>query len=201
VNFSFNLAMGMLYTFAATYAAKRPVPLGIRLTATEPTDLEEFRELCLKHSIIDLYLWLSLRFPKYFIEKSIALELKAAAIQTIERTLSKKTLRNTYSIRFAYSRFRTGKAGRLGSLPPIQFGEELQQATKANLAKIPHSALMVLQSDRPDPSKLGRVFRPHEIQNNRSSLLSSEPENEVINPSTTVVKDPVVVAATEGQSL
>lgn len=66
-------AMNMLYYFAATYAMKRPIALNMRLNRNPPSMISEFSDLCAKHNIIELYIWLSLRFPKYFVERDICL--------------------------------------------------------------------------------------------------------------------------------
>jgi hypothetical protein len=79
------------------YATNRPVPLKIRFPKRKPTDLVQFTEFCDKHNILDLYLWLANRFPKYFIEKENCLELKEFALKIIQSTLENSMLKHQYS--------------------------------------------------------------------------------------------------------
>lgn len=58
----------MLYQFAAARAARRPMPLSIRLPGKPPSTLYGMNELCTKHSILDAYLWLSHKFPSTFVQ-------------------------------------------------------------------------------------------------------------------------------------
>lgn len=57
VNISDSLSMTLLYQFAAKYAMQRPVAVNIRLSMRAPQNLEEFGDLCIRHNILDLYLW------------------------------------------------------------------------------------------------------------------------------------------------
>lgn len=57
VNISDSLSMTLLYQFAAKYAMQRPVAVNIRLSMHAPQNLEEFGDLCIRHNILDLYLW------------------------------------------------------------------------------------------------------------------------------------------------
>jgi hypothetical protein len=45
----------------------------------------ELSDLCTKHNIIDLYLWLSNRFPAHFVEREQAIAQKAFAITLIQQ--------------------------------------------------------------------------------------------------------------------
>ena len=56
-----------------------------RFPPTVPKDVVELSDLCTKHNIIDLYLWLSNRFPDKFVEKELALNQKAFAIKLIQQ--------------------------------------------------------------------------------------------------------------------
>lgn len=155
VNFGYPLAMKSLYCYAAMYAAKRPVPLDIRLSKSLPGDLEEFADLCTRHNIIDLYLWLSFRFPKYFIEREHCLRLKNHAIRQIEKTLSTQNLQNSYSFRDSYAdlRRKMQRKGEQSTLPPLQFGEELRETTRRNIAAIPIADWYVV-SENGEPSMI-----------------------------------------------
>ena len=97
-----HLAMQLLYKFAATYALGRPVGLNVVLNRSVPRDLAEFTELCAKYNSLELYLWLSLRFPKYFIERDTCLEQKNYALDIIQKTLTSSKLVQQYSHSYAY---------------------------------------------------------------------------------------------------
>ncbi len=167
--------MKQLYTYAAMYAAKRPVPLGIRLPTRLPRALDEFADLCVKHNTIDLYLWLAFRFPKYFIERETALELKKNAISQIERTLSTKTLRDSYSFRRSYGdmRYKMMKKGDLLTLPPAEFGEDIRENTKRFVEMIPRHLRVVL--NEPDELFGGSELRKldEELGRKRSHIPSN----------------------------
>lgn len=183
--------MQQLYSYAAMYAAKRPVPLGIRLPTRLPAALEEFADLCIKHNTIDLYLWLAFRFPKYFIERETALELKKNAISQIERTLSTKTLRDSYSFRRSYGdmRYKMMKKGDLLTLPPIEFGEDIRENTKKNVEMVPKHLRIVLQEPGDEQiniediakseQQLGRKKGPHIASNfrTREELHKNQDDN------------------------
>lgn len=147
INIRDTLSMNVLYQFAATYAQGRPVPLNIRLSRTIPNDIQDFSDLCIKHNTLDLYIWLSFRFPKHFISRENCLEQKSFAIQMIESTLELSTLRHEYShsqnYKFIREKAMKGVAGS-SCLPPIEYGQTLYQATKYNLSKIPIEKLFVV---------------------------------------------------------
>jgi len=96
VNISDSLSMTLLYQFAAKYALQRPVAVNIRLSLQAPRNLDEFGDLCMRHNILDLYLWLSNRFPKYFIERDMCLQQKSFAAQMIEDTLVAASFNRKY---------------------------------------------------------------------------------------------------------
>ena len=90
--------MNMLYQFAATYALKRPVALNVRINKRVPRDVNELADMCLKFDILELYNWLSMRFPTYFVEKDVCSEQKARVIQIIQSSLV-----NSLSQRYSHS--------------------------------------------------------------------------------------------------
>ena len=131
-----NISVNMLYRYAAIYATKRPVPLSIRFPKKEPSDLPQFTELCDKHNILDLYLWLSNRFPKYFIEKENCMELKEYALRVIQSTLEKSMLKQKYSHSQTFRSRRQrmcGPAGDITDLPaslPSRLRNEMLESLK-----------------------------------------------------------------------
>eukprot|EP01034_Spumella_vulgaris_P021411 gene21412-27441_t len=123
VNIRDPISMHVLYEFAAIYAQQRPVPLNVRLMKKMPRDLEAFTSLCVKHNVLELYQWLSFRFPKYFIERDSCLRLKTFAINQIERTLMSSSMSQTYNYSDKYQNMRKNlvKSGR-DQYPPEEFG-------------------------------------------------------------------------------
>lgn len=87
-----RVSMNLLYQFAATYAQNRPVALNVRLPIHRPKDVIDLSDLCMKHNVLDLYLWLSIRFPKYFIERDLCLKQKEYAIKMIDDSLRSSSL-------------------------------------------------------------------------------------------------------------
>ena len=133
-----HICMHMLYQFAASYALGRPVALNIRLPRYAPRGVIELTDLCAKHSALDLYLWLSYRFPKLFIERELCLQQKSHAIAMIEEALNSTTLQQKYDYVKAYQlvhervRFSTELQG----LPPSTFAD-IRDATKSAIESIP----------------------------------------------------------------
>ena len=128
--------MSSLYQFAATYAMRRPVALNVRLSRHKPRDVVELSDLCLKHNQLDLYLWLSFRFPEFFVEQDLCLEQKAYAITLIENSLDETTLIHKFSHSSEYQTVRNSvlNSDPLG-LPPTTFGA-VRESYVANIAKL-----------------------------------------------------------------
>jgi len=137
VNTRDTLAMNMLYQFAAAYAAMKPVALNVRLSRTKPRDVKELAELCSKHNVLDLYLWLSFRFPKFFVERDLCLEQKAYAVALIEKSLDSNLLQQKFSLAQEYKTIRTKFKGVCpDGLPPLSFGDEIRSKTQEMIKKI-----------------------------------------------------------------
>jgi hypothetical protein len=115
--------MHVLYDFAATYALQRPVPLKVRLSKKPLRDLEAFSNLCIKHNALELYLWLSFRFPKYFIERDLCLKMKEFAVGQIEATLMSSGMSQSYNYSDKYKemRIKLRNSGR-DQYPPEEYG-------------------------------------------------------------------------------
>jgi len=88
-----RFALGML----ASYAAKHyeAVVLGkpsrvapnVRIPQRPPTFLPELHDLCSKHNVLDLYVWLHFRYPNTFPEAAVARAQKARCIDLIAQAL------------------------------------------------------------------------------------------------------------------
>lgn len=136
VNFK-EISMHTFYNFAATYALKKPVALNIRLPKQKPRDVAELEDLCVKHNILDLYLWLSYRFPKYFIERDICLQQKQHAISLIDGSLLSTNLLLDHDHGYLYRKARKRLMLKNPELlPPIEWGN-VHKSTQQFLSQIP----------------------------------------------------------------
>lgn len=102
VNTNDSLTMNQLYAFAASYAMKRPVGISMVLPTLQPRDLFEFSDLCVKHNILELYIWLSFRFPQFFVEQEACLVRREHTLSMIEATLMGSALKTKSSLKDDY---------------------------------------------------------------------------------------------------
>jgi Mitochondrial degradasome RNA helicase subunit C terminal len=139
--------MMKLYQFAATYALKRPVGLNIRLKRTLPESFEEFGILCATHNILELYLWLSLRYPKYFIEHDLCLEQKEYAMAMIQKCLTTGRIQQDYSHADGYMKeYLAMKKVDPSFLPPAEFGN-IREKTARIVESLPQSPSVVFKQE------------------------------------------------------
>jgi Mitochondrial degradasome RNA helicase subunit C terminal len=130
------MSMTSLYHFAATYAMRKPVALNVRLSRVKPRDVLELSDLCLKHNVLDLYLWLSLRYPEFFVERELCQEQKSFAIECIQESLESSHLQHRFSHSNEYKamriRFLTGKSQ---GMPSLSYGA-VRSSFEENIALI-----------------------------------------------------------------
>lgn len=144
VNTRDSLAMTMLYQFAASYASMKPVALNVRLARSKPRDVLELAELCSKHNVLDLYIWLSFRFPKFFVERDICLQQKAYAVDMIEKSLDTDLIQQRFSLSREYKTVRNKLIQSFpDGLPPLTFGDEVRSKTREFLSKVNPDELKV----------------------------------------------------------
>lgn len=149
------IAMHLLYQFAAQYAMNKPVALNVRLSQNRPRDFFELADLCSKHNVLDLYLWLSSRFPTYFIEREICLQQKAFAVNHIQETLQNARFAQSYSYSEEYEEMNKSILKLTpDGLPPSSHSEEVRKSTKENIDRIRKEDLYVgsfdaMMSDEP----------------------------------------------------
>jgi hypothetical protein len=139
-------AMHILYQFAASYAMKRPVALNVRLPSRKPRTVQQIQELCQKHNYLELYLWLGLRYPKFFVEREICQMQKVHALKMIEEALLMISSQGAYmSPTVGYKKNRD-MIHRIfpDDLPPIEYGFDIREATKANLLGVDKDKLVLL---------------------------------------------------------
>jgi len=133
VNTNSALGMNLLYHFASGYAQSRPVSTNVRIPKNIPTDVKQFIDLCAKHNVLDLYLWLSNRFPKYFVARDTCLEQKRQAITLIEKCLHKSALTQQFSHSAEYQSTRE----RLnGDYLPREDNPQVRESTRKFLDKM-----------------------------------------------------------------
>ena len=140
----------MIYQYAAQYALKRPVAINVRLSEKRPTNVLELNEVCMKHNILDLYIWLSLRFPDWFVEHDKCLEMKQQCIEFIEGALEKEDLGHKFCHAAEYRMIRSKDQRRHDEhpLPPVHFGDVRDIAS--NLMKnYRHNELFVFPHQKP----------------------------------------------------
>lgn len=150
----------MIYQYAAQYALKRPVAINVRLSEKRPTNVLELNEVCMKHNILDLYIWLSLRFPEWFVEHDKCLEMKQQCIEFIEGALEKEDLGHKFCHAAEYRMIRSKDQRRHDEhpLPPVHFGDVRQIAS--NLMKnYKHDELFVFPHQKP-MAEWSAVARP-----------------------------------------
>ncbi len=144
VNTRDTIAMHLLYQFAAQYAMNKPVALNVRLSQNRPRDYFELADLCSKHNVLDLYLWLSSRFPTYFIEREICLQQKAFAVNHIQETLQNARFAQSYSYSEEYEDMNKSILKLTpDGLPPSTHSEEVRKSTRENLDRIRKEDLYV----------------------------------------------------------
>ncbi|TDH69466.1 hypothetical protein CCR75_008696 [Bremia lactucae] len=85
------LARRVFLEYARAHSLQQRVKLDIYLPKVAPRTAEALGEIEIKAKIIDLYLWLSFRFDKTFVENRLALELKARVLELVEEGLVNTT--------------------------------------------------------------------------------------------------------------
>ena len=151
VNLNDNVTMHSLYEFAAKYALSQPVALNIRLSREKPRDLEEFANLCLRHNILDLYVWLAHRFPKYFIEAENCAEQKNFAIKQIEDYLRDASTGTEYTHERSYVRTRSGLKAKI----PDVASDDIRNKVIENLSKIRPEDMFIVPESATAPQPRG----------------------------------------------
>lgn len=92
-NINDKLAVPMLERYASWQAGGRGGgPPSVRLPTRPPKKLFELHDLCSKHNVLDLYLWLSFRFPNTFLDADLARAQKFRCIRLIHQALAENTL-------------------------------------------------------------------------------------------------------------
>ena len=76
--------------FAETYVNDHPMGFHVNLDVTRIRDLEDLKRQCSKHAIMDVYLWLHLRFPSNFVEPEEVWASKEYLIGEINETIKRK---------------------------------------------------------------------------------------------------------------
>lgn len=129
-------AMNLLYKLAAQYALNRPIALNIRFKTTLPNNFFDFADLCASHNFLELYLWLSLRFPKHFVERELCIERKQFALKLIQQSLESGKIKQEVSHVAEYRKnFTLSKEADPEFLPPESYGNIRDATRKIRLAR------------------------------------------------------------------
>ena len=111
-------AMELIRDYAKAFANEKPFGLHVNIPLTPPESFEQLGQLCSKHNLLDLYIWLALRYPgKNDIEIINVQRQKVALITVIDDALARN------------SATRGGKGGGEGG-GACQSGEEILPALK-----------------------------------------------------------------------
>ena len=145
-----DMSVNALYEFASSYASKVPVPIKIIFPSKKPTDLEAFTDFCARHNVLDLYIWLSFRFPSYFVHQDKALLQAQYSLSIIQNTLESSTLKQIYSHAGAFRRL-TNKIKCDAKGFPLSISESIRQSMIDRLKKIDRKFWYVLTEN--DDSK------------------------------------------------
>ncbi len=187
VNLRDTLSMNVLYTFAAHFAQHRPVPLTIRIPQSEPQSLSEFSDLCFKHDLLDLYIWLSHYFPKCFIEGTKCKELKDISLHLIQYALENANIQQDYSYTTYYQSLRNKVPKENGF--PVQFSSLIRAVYVSHLNKMPADkwAIFCESSSRPSQRKrsIPKISSPRMRISKPSSLKNLQ---RLVTPQSKVVR-------------
>jgi ATP-dependent RNA helicase SUPV3L1/SUV3 len=151
------LAMNLLYRYAALYSMNRPVRAEIKIPRSLPGDIEEFTDLCIKNNVLELYLWLSFRFPTNFIERDLVMELRDETVRLIAESLLERRLRSEYSLAEGYLRLqgmlrKSRQKGELFPMPPHEYSEGIREDYKTYLQQVPKQLRYILRRSNPSSS-------------------------------------------------
>ncbi|GMF26315.1 unnamed protein product [Phytophthora lilii] len=114
------LARKVFLEYARAHSLGQSVKLDIYLPKYAPRTAEALGDVEIKAKIIDLYLWLSFRFEDTFMEKDLALELKAKVLELVEQGL----VNTTYNREERKTRWSSGVGSARRSTPRKQFDVE-----------------------------------------------------------------------------
>ena len=91
-NLNDRFAVSMLNAYARARAGGGRCGPNVRLPKGRPSKLSDLHDLCSKHNVLDLYLWLAFRFPETFPDSAAATAQKQRCIALIAATLESRTL-------------------------------------------------------------------------------------------------------------
>lgn len=134
-------SMNALYSFAAMYAMNRPVASNVRLPKAPVTDMADFSSLCMKHNLLDLYLWLSFRFPKIFIERELALHQRSHSLALIEKSLQLSTKAFGTMLDKSYKETKRNLSKAYSDGLPPEMWKDVRNSTREYLRAIPKHKL------------------------------------------------------------
>ena len=132
------------------YAAKRPVSLGVTVPAAMPPNNNEFQLLCSQFGMLDLYLWLEMRYPMHFHQREECLEQREIALHWIDQYLQYRPADSNhtafkssyhYQHHFSYGEIRN----KLGTKRPAAEHPHIQNSVKQHIRRVPEKDLLRLR--------------------------------------------------------
>jgi hypothetical protein len=169
VNTKDHMSMNLLYGFTSAYALRRPVAMNIRLSKYKPTDVYSFMDLCSKYNALDLYLWLSYRFPKYFIERDLCLQQREFALNLIEKALFSSNLHQDFSHKSEYVKVREFLLKNYpDGLPPDSFGS-IRETTAQFIQDYDPSKLLLYSADNQQSENGASDINHRRVRGNKYS--------------------------------
>lgn len=143
--------------------------LNVRLSRKKPRDVLELSDLCIKHNTLDLYLWLSIRFPAFFVEQEVCKEQKAFAIDCIQGSLESPHLQHKFSHSNSYQVARVKMLTGHGlGLPSLSYGEVRESYLK-NMKAIDDADLYTFPTLEEENQVMGYVPPPRQFSKDASA--------------------------------
>ena len=103
VNQNDHFGMLMLRQFAEAVQDGRPMGFHLHINSAPIESVEQIGKMCGKHNVLDLFLWLSMRFPGNHVEVQGALKQKEMLIYIINETLRQTGKKSVLTVRHDYS--------------------------------------------------------------------------------------------------
>jgi len=156
------------------YAAKRPVPLSVTVPTKLRTANYEFQRLCEQFGMLDLYLWLEMRYPVHFHQREECLEQREIALYWIDQYLQHRPaelVQKTFSKEsYHYQHHMSYKEARqsLGKKRPAKEYPDIYKSVKEHLSNVPTKDLLRLNG-----TKVNQENQESEGQEEDSALLAS----------------------------
>lgn len=160
------------------YAAKRSVPLSVTVPTKLRTANHEFQRLCEQFGMLDLYLWLEMRYPTHFFQREECLEQREIALYWIDQYLQhrpaelvQKNFKESYHYQHHMSYKEVCRS--LGKKRPAKEYPAIYKSVKEHLSNVPANDLLRLNGTKVDGAMSHQENQESEGQEEDSALLAS----------------------------